>query len=118
MTTSTQLLLGAARPRTDSRLPAPVPRAAAARCSASRFTLEPQGAFCLQQAALFGFGQRHEDAFDGCMRLCFCLDGYEAAAGVVVTQDARGLVHGEIAQVAGAGAETEAIAAQVMRVLS
>ncbi|HMI91790.1 MAG TPA: hypothetical protein VK509_10530 [Polyangiales bacterium] len=86
--------------------------------SSSRFALEPQGPFSLREAALFGFGQRHEDAFDGWMRLSFCLDGYDAAVGVALRQDARGVVHGEIAIGRAHAAEPGAIAAQVARVLS
>ena len=33
------------------------------------FSIEPQGPFSLAEAALFGFGQRHQQAYDGTMRL-------------------------------------------------
>src|SRR5690242_6692120 len=64
--------------RSDSRpsAPAAAPRAHAASIVGTRFVIEPLGPFSLREAALFGFGQRHEEAFDGCMRLAFCLDGY------------------------------------------
>ena len=32
------------------------------------FVIEPKGPFSLSEAATFGFGQRHEDRFDGTMR--------------------------------------------------
>lgn len=97
MLSSAQLALATAA-TCEPRLPAPAPRARAAECAGNRFRLDPLGAFSLQEAALFGFGQRHEDAFDGAMRLCFCLDGYEVAVGVVVTQAADG---GELRSGAG-----------------
>ena len=84
----------------------------------SRFTIEPQGPFSLREAALFGFGQRHEDAFDGSMRLCFCLDGYQTAVAVAVRQDAGGVVQCDVVGRDGRDAELDAIAAQVARVLS
>jgi DNA-3-methyladenine glycosylase II len=80
------------------------------------FTIEPRGPFSLAEAAQFGFGQRPgERRFDGTMRLAFCIDGYRGPAGVSVTQDGGGAVHGTI----WAGqAEREAVIAQVARVLS
>ena len=41
------------------------------------FRIEPQGPFSLEEAALFGFGQRHDQAYDGTMRLAFCVEGQE-----------------------------------------
>ena len=58
------------------------------------FRIEPQGPFSLEEAALSGFGQRHDQAFDGTMRLAFCVDGYAGQAAVAVTQDAIGTVTG------------------------
>jgi DNA-3-methyladenine glycosylase II len=79
------------------------------------FTITPRGPFSLAEAAAFGFGQRGGAAFDGVMRLAFCLDGYQHQAGVEVRQDAAG-VHG---RVYGPGAaDTGAVARQVARVLS
>lgn len=81
------------------------------------FSVTPRGPFSLREAALFGFGQRHADGFDGVMRLAFCGDGLTAQAAVAVTQAANGTVHGEISGLVG---ETtpERIARQVLRVLS
>ena len=82
---------------------------------ASSFTITPRGPFSLAEAATFGFGQRDGAVWDGCMRLAFCLDGYEHQAGVEVRQDAAG-VHGTVH---GPGAaDTGAVARQVARVLS
>jgi DNA-3-methyladenine glycosylase II len=50
------------------------------------FTITPQGPFSLAEAATFGFGQRDEPGWDGCMRLAFCLDGYEEQVGAEVRQ--------------------------------
>jgi DNA-3-methyladenine glycosylase II len=81
------------------------------------FSVVPEGPFSLEEAALFGFGQRHETSYDGTMRMAFCVDGLRAQAGVAVTQDAAGVVHGEIT--AGAGdPDPDVVAAQVGRVLS
>lgn len=83
---------------------------------ARTFTIHPRGPFSLEESALFGFGQRHNTAFDGTMRLAFCVDGdgYSRQAGVAVTQDADGAVHGTVV---GDG-DPETIKAQVARVLS
>jgi DNA-3-methyladenine glycosylase II len=86
------------------------------------FTIAPQGPFSLEEAARFGFGQRHDDEYDGTMRLAFCVDGYRRQAGVSLTQDADGVVHGVIAGFFAApqptAAERAAIIAQAARVLS
>ncbi len=82
------------------------------------FTIDPMGPFSLAEAAMFGFGQRHETRFDGTMRLAFCVDGYRAQVGVAVTQDEAGLVHGAIAEGAVGQPSVEAVRAQVARVLS
>ena len=81
------------------------------------FRIEPQGPFSLEEAALFGFGQRHDPAYDGTLRLAFCVDGYAGQAAVAVTQDATGTVTGTITGSRG-GPESAAVAAQVARVLS
>src|SRR5437660_12223656 len=81
------------------------------------FTIEPQGPFSLEEAALFGFGQRHDEAYDGTMRLAFCVDGYAGQAAVAVTQDATGTVTGTITGRRG-GPDPAAVAAQVARVVS
>ena len=83
----------------------------------STFRIEPLGPFSLEEAALFGFGQRHDEAYDGTMRLAFCVDGYAGQAAVAVTQDATGTVTGTITGRRG-GPDPAAVAAQVARVLS
>lgn len=77
-------------------------------------TLVPQGPFSLQESALFGFGQRHEDCFDGTLRLGFCLDGNHQPVGAAVSQQPDGVVQLETA----GGADPDAIARQVARMLS
>lgn len=79
------------------------------------FTIQVQGQFSLRESALFGFGQREAAAaYDGAMRLAFCLDGtYEQQVGVVVRQqaaDVLGEVHGD--------GSLDTVRAQVARVLS
>jgi DNA-3-methyladenine glycosylase II len=85
--------------------------------TATTFTIEPAGPFSLEEAAMFGFGQRDETRFDGTMRLAFCVDGYAGQAGVALSQDEAGVVHGTITGTAG-GPDPEAVARQVARVLS
>ena len=80
------------------------------------FTIIPSTAYSLRESAEFGFGGRAADAFDGVMRLAFCLDGYAEQVGVELRQDASGTVH---ATVDGVGADrADAVRAQVARVLS
>lgn len=80
------------------------------------FTLAPTAAYSLRESAEFGFGGRTPDAFDGVMRMAFCLDGYSGQVGVELRQDAAGTVH---ASVHGAVADrVDAVKAQVARVLS
>ena len=85
----------------------------------SHFAIEPRGPFSLREAAMFGFGQRHDTTFDVTMRLAFCVDGYQSQAGVAVTQEPgeAGVVHLAVAGRPG-GADLEAVGAQVARVLS
>ena len=80
------------------------------------FIITPRGPFSLAEAATFGFGQRDGSGWAGVMRMAFCLDGYEAHAGVQVRQDAAGTVHGT-AHVRG-GAGLDEVVRQVARVLS
>jgi DNA-3-methyladenine glycosylase II len=54
--------------------------------SSGSFTITPDGPFSLAEAATFGFGQRDGQGWDGCMRLAFCLDGYQEHVGVEVRQ--------------------------------
>ena len=77
------------------------------------FTIVPEGPFSLREAATFGFGQRLETAWDGVMRLAFCVDGYAEQAGVEVRQDDRG-VHCIVA----GDTDIAAVRRQVARVLS
>lgn len=80
------------------------------------FTIIPSTAYSLRESAEFGFGGRAADAFDGVMRLAFCLDGYAEQVGVELRQDASGTVHGTVD---GVGADrADAVRAQVARVLS
>lgn len=80
------------------------------------FTITPTTTYSLRESAEFGFGGRVPDAFDGVMRLAFCLDGYTDQAGVELRQDGAGAVPGTVH---GVGADrVDAAAAQVARVLS
>jgi DNA-3-methyladenine glycosylase II len=81
------------------------------------FTIEPVGPFSLSEAVDFGFGQRSAGAYDGVMRLAFCLDGYQSQVGVEVRQDGDG-VHGHIVGEAGEEVDLGAVQRQVARVLS
>ena len=81
------------------------------------FTLVPTGAFSLRESAEFGFGPRHSTAFDGTMRLAFCVDDLVHQVGVGLTQDERG-VHGTVVGPGAAAAPLEQVAAQVARMLS
>lgn len=80
------------------------------------FTITPEGPFSLEEAVMFGFGQRHAEHFDGVMRLAFCVDGdgYNRQAGVAVRQDQGGTVTGEVS----GDADLNIVRAQVARVLS
>ncbi len=80
------------------------------------FTITPTITYSLRESAEFGFGGRTPDAFDGVMRLAFCLDGYTEQVGVELRQDETGTVHGVVH---GVGQDaTAAVKAQVARVLS
>jgi DNA-3-methyladenine glycosylase II len=78
-----------------------------------RFTILPEGAFSLEQAAGFGFGPREAGSGDP-LRLCFAADGTGVATGVVLRQSADGSVEGEVH---GTTAVDHA-RAQVARILS
>ena len=67
------------------------------------FTITPAGPFSVAEAATFGFGQRAGGAWDGVMRLAFCLDGYERQVGAEVRQDQAGTVSGLVHGAAPAG---------------
>ena len=78
-----------------------------------RFTITPRGAFSLQESAQFGFGQHVDRAWDGTMRLAFCLDGYREHAGVEVRQEGDA-----VRCVAFGSHDVSAIERQVARMLS
>jgi DNA-3-methyladenine glycosylase II len=78
------------------------------------FIITPRGPFSLAEAATFGFGQREGAAWDGVMRLAFCLDRYSQHVGAEVRQDAVGDVHCRV----HGPADVNAAARQVARVLS
>jgi DNA-3-methyladenine glycosylase II len=89
--------------------------------SSGTFTITPRGPFSLAEAAAFGFGQRDAQGRDGCMRLAFCLDGYQAHVGVEVRQAPPGdtgaaEVHGMFR--GPADVDPDAVRRQVARVLS
>jgi DNA-3-methyladenine glycosylase II len=88
--------------------------------SAGSFTIIPNGPFSLAEAAMFGFGQRDGQGWDGCMRMAFCLDGYQEQVGVEVRQapsaDMGADVHGVFS--GPAGIEADRVRRQVARVLS
>lgn len=77
------------------------------------FTLKPLGPFALEELAMFGFGQRSEQKWDGLMRLAFCLDDFTGQVGVEVRQDDGG-VHGRFE----GSSPVELVRGQVARVLS
>ena len=82
------------------------------------FTSIPRGPFSLRESAEFGFGQRDaQTAFDGIMRLAFCLDGYRTQVGVELRQDDDG-VHGVVSGIESGSDDAASVQAQVERVLS
>jgi DNA-3-methyladenine glycosylase II len=81
------------------------------------FVIRPQGPFSLRESALFGFGQRHDETFDGVMRLAFCVDGgFRHQVGVELRQDVDqdGPVHATV----DGEADLALVERQVARVLS
>jgi len=79
----------------------------------THFSIEPRGPFSLEEAARFGFGQRHAEVYEGVMRLAFCVDGYRAQVAAAVRQDDLGVhvkLQGDV--------EVDVARAQVARVLS
>lgn len=81
--------------------------------AAPTFTIVPRGAFSLEEAINFGFGQRLTSTADHVMRLAFCVDGYRDCVGVAVRQDADG-VHCSVQ----GDAALDAVRRQLARVLS
>ena len=88
--------------------------------STRTFTIRPKGLFSLRESALFGFGQRNDDSFDGVMRLAFCLDGHpDEQVGVELRQDPNpDSVSGAVHAVVHGDGPLDAVTAQVARVLS
>jgi DNA-3-methyladenine glycosylase II len=84
--------------------------------SSGSFTITPTGPFSLAEAATFGFGQRDGQGWDGCMRLAFCLDGYQEHVGVELRQNGAGDVHAAIH--GSADIDVDGVRRQVTRVLS
>ena len=90
------------------------------------FTITPDGPFSLAEAATFGFGQRTGGAWDGVMRLAFCLDGYTEQVGAEVRQDQTGTGQASTGQASTVrctvhgppGADLGRVRRQVERVLS
>lgn len=82
------------------------------------FTIVPSGPFDLRAAAGFGFGPRTgaETPAEPRMELAFCLDSLDGHAGVTLTQDGDGAVHGEV-EGDGDG-DIDGVRRQVERVLS
>ena len=84
--------------------------------------LSLRGPFDLAQVAQLGFGNGDEPAFDGVLRLPFCLDGdYERQVGVEVRQAGRSLelsLHVPSGSPPLTEADTERAVAQVARILS
>jgi DNA-3-methyladenine glycosylase II len=99
-------------PSAGPQAPSAAPQASSVAPRA--FSITPRGPFSLAEAAVFGFGQRHDDQWDGVMRLAFCVDGYATQAGVTLEQDEAGVVRG----IATGAGDVGAIADQVARVLS
>jgi len=81
------------------------------------FTISPRGPFSLEEASLFGFGQRAEQRFDGIMRLGFCTDSFDTQVGVELRQQPDGTVLGTVQGLAGRRG-LDAVRDQVARVLS
>jgi DNA-3-methyladenine glycosylase II len=76
-------------------------------------TITPLGAFSLRESAVFGFGQRDAQRFDGVMRLAFVLDDLRTPVGVAVRQS------GDSVEVEYDGTDDgEAVRRQVSRLLS
>ncbi|CAN5717772.1 DNA-3-methyladenine glycosylase [soil metagenome] len=74
--------------------------------------LPVSGRFSLAAVAGMGFGHRHEDRFDGTMRLAFCLDSLDGHGAVEVRQD------GDRVQATVVAGPPDAVAAQTARILS
>lgn len=81
--------------------------------------LEVTGPYDLGEVATMGFGHRDERAFDGVMRMAFCLDGdYERSVGVAARQDGQTVQLTVESEGALSETEAEAVRGQVARVIS
>jgi DNA-3-methyladenine glycosylase II len=80
----------------------------------TQFTIMPKGPFSLERLALFGFGHRHKQVFEGTMRMAFVTDDHQSAAAVAIMQHQSGELRCELQHTA----PEEPIRAQIMRVLS
>ena len=83
----------------------------------ARVRIPVSGPFDLSEVAKMGFGHRDVRAFDGVMRLAFCLDDGSGQVGVEVRQDGAEV---DLTIVPGPGVDpdTGEVAAQVARVIS
>ncbi len=79
-----------------------------------QIVIEPQGEFSLGAAATFGFGQRDATPAGDDMALAFVLDDLAHHAGVVLRQDADGVVRGEV----HSDGDPQLARTQVSRILS
>ena len=88
--------------------------------STTSIRIEPQGPFQLSRLALFGFGHRHQQSFDGTMRLAFVGDDHRTSCAVAVTQLASGVVECVIQRDSDAASAlpVKAVGAQIERILS
>lgn len=77
------------------------------------FEIEPQGPYSLEAAASFEFGPK-QGTEERSVRLAFAVDGWGGTAGVLVRQDASGVIHGEVQ----GSRDLETVRAQVARILS
>jgi DNA-3-methyladenine glycosylase II len=80
--------------------------------------LDTRGPYDLHEVATMGFGHRDERAFDGVMRMAFCVDGdYEQQVGVEVRQSG-GELEVRVHDRPGHLADLDVVAGQVARVVS
>lgn len=80
------------------------------------FDISPLGPFDLGRLARFGFGQRDDPDFDGCMRIAFVADDHSTSVGVEVRQPRRDLV--EVRAQTDREVDVEDVCRQVLRMLS
>ncbi len=80
-------------------------------------TIDPVGPFDLQRVAVFGFGHRHRETFDGSMRMAFLADDRKTSVGVSVCQSETGQLTCSV-QTDTAKPNFDVICAQIKRILS